>query len=67
MRIAITGGTGYLGAHTVRRLLEAGHQIRLLVAPGCGGDPVIPRLAALGDVHVLDGDIRAAGTVAALL
>nr|CRL68291.1 nucleoside-diphosphate-sugar epimerase [Mycolicibacter nonchromogenicus] len=34
MRIAVTGGTGYLGAHTVKTLLEAGHSVRLLVAPG---------------------------------
>lgn len=67
MRIAVTGGTGYLGAHTVRALLEAGHQIRLLVAPGCAGDAVIPRLAALGEVDVLDGDIRSADTVTRLL
>src|SRR5690606_30656581 len=67
MHIAITGGTGYLGAHTVRRLLQAGHSIRLLVAPGCAGDPVIPRLAALGEVDVLDGDIRTSGTVTRLL
>jgi nucleoside-diphosphate-sugar epimerase len=67
MRIAVTGGTGYLGAHTVRRLLGDGHQIRLLVGPGCAGDPVIPRLAALGEMDVLDGDIRASGTVSRLL
>lgn len=67
MRIAITGGTGYLGAHTVHRLLQAGHHIRLLVAPGCAGDAVIPRLAAVGDLEVMDGDIREAGTVARLL
>ena len=67
MRVAITGGTGYLGAHTARRLLAAGHEIRLLVAPGCAGDAVIPRLAALGEVDVLDGDIRAAETVDRLL
>jgi nucleoside-diphosphate-sugar epimerase len=67
MRIAVTGGTGYLGAHTVRRLLEDGHQIRLLVAPGCAGEPVIPRLAALGEIDVLDGDIRAADTLTRLL
>lgn len=40
MRIAMTGGTGYLGAHTVKGLLEAGHEVRLLVAPG--EDAVIP-------------------------
>ncbi|MCF6387471.1 NAD-dependent epimerase/dehydratase family protein [Mycobacterium sp. MBM] len=67
MHIAVTGGTGYLGAHTVRRLLRAGHRIRLLVAPGCAGDAVIAHLTALGEVEVLDGDIRAADTVSRLL
>lgn len=67
MHIAITGGTGYLGAHTARRLLEAGHRIRMLVAPGCADAPVLPRLAALGEMTVLDGDIRSPATVARLL
>lgn len=67
MLIAITGGTGYLGAHTVRRLLCDGHQIRLLAAPGCGDDPVIRHLEELGEVDVLPGDIRESGTVSRLL
>lgn len=67
MQIAVTGGTGYLGAHTVRGLLEAGHRIRLLVAPGCSGDEVIRHLAALGEMTVLEGDIRDGATVADLI
>lgn len=67
MQIAVTGGTGYVGAHTVRTLLDAGHSVRLLVAPGCGAEPVIPRLRELGALEVLDGDIRDTGVVAALL
>lgn len=67
MHIAVTGGTGYLGAHTVRGLLEAGHHIRLLVAPGCAGDEVIGHLAALGEMTVLEGDIRDGATVADLI
>ncbi|MCV7067117.1 NAD-dependent epimerase/dehydratase family protein [Mycolicibacterium farcinogenes] len=67
MHIAVTGGTGYLGAHTVRGLLEAGHRIRLLVAPGCAGDEVIGHLAALGEMTVLEGDIRDGATVADLI
>lgn len=31
MRIMITGGTGFIGYHTTRSLLEAGHQISLLI------------------------------------
>ena len=67
MRVAVTGGTGYLGAHSVKTLLEVGHSVRLLVAPGCGDEPVIPRLRELGALEVLDGDIRDTAVVAALL
>lgn len=67
MRVAVTGGTGYLGAHTVKTLLEAGHSVRLLVAPGCADEPVIPRLRDLGALEVLDGDIRDTAVVTALL
>lgn len=31
MRVLVTGGTGYLGAHAVRTLLHHGHDVRLLV------------------------------------
>jgi nucleoside-diphosphate-sugar epimerase len=67
LRIAVTGGTGYVGAHIVRRLLEAGHQIRLLVPPAEGGAPVIPLLQPLGDLTVVIGDLRQPATVDELL
>ncbi len=31
MEIAITGGTGFVGSHTVATLAKAGHSLRLLV------------------------------------
>ena len=31
MRVMMTGGTGFAGSHTVRRYLDAGHSVRLLV------------------------------------
>lgn len=66
MRIAVTGGTGYLGAHVVRALLQAGHHVTLLVAPGDHA-PVIERFRTLGALTVLVGDVRAAATIDELL
>ena len=31
MRVMITGGTGFIGYHSTRALLDAGHEVRLLV------------------------------------
>lgn len=31
MRVLVTGGTGFVGAHTVKAVLDAGHQVVLLV------------------------------------
>jgi uncharacterized protein YbjT (DUF2867 family) len=31
LNIMVTGGTGFVGSHTVRALVNAGHSVRLLV------------------------------------
>lgn len=67
MLVAVTGGTGYLGAHTVRALLTAGHAVRLLVVPGGSDDEVVAALRQLGSVEVVTGDIRSAATISELL
>ncbi|QEN15201.1 NAD-dependent epimerase/dehydratase family protein [Mycolicibacterium sp. ELW1] len=67
MLIGVTGGTGYVGAHCVRAVLAAGHQVRLLVGPDADGAPVLDRFAEYGDAELLSGDIRDDATVDALL
>lgn len=66
MHIAVTGGTGYVGAHMVPALLQTGHRVRLLVAPNDAAT-VVDRLRALGPVSVLVGDVRAPSTIDELL
>lgn len=69
MRIAVTGGTGYLGAHSVAALLADGHDIRLLVAPNETVPETLRDMAreSAGDIETLAGDIRAPEVVDALL
>ncbi|OBJ50874.1 NAD-dependent epimerase/dehydratase family protein [Mycobacterium sp. 1423905.2] len=67
MLIAVTGGTGYLGAHTVRALLQRGHDVRLLVAPGDPCDTLVDRFQALGSVRVVVGDVRSTESIDELL
>lgn len=45
MRVLVTGGTGFVGAHTVKELVDAGHSVKLLVR-----DParIVPALGPLG-------------------
>jgi uncharacterized protein YbjT (DUF2867 family) len=31
MKVAITGGTGFIGAHLIRALLDDGHTVRAVV------------------------------------
>jgi dihydroflavonol-4-reductase len=58
MRAFVTGGTGFVGGAVVRRLLEAGYEIRALVRPGTDTRQLdgVP-------VERVEGDVRDAGSL----
>ena len=62
MIISVTGGTGFIGSHLVDRLLEQGHEVRVLVRRSSNlrwldGKPV----------RLVEGDVRDASSLGDLL
>lgn len=65
MRVMVTGGTGFAGSHTVRRFVEAGHEVRLLVRDAAKVRRVFdPCGIGIPESHVIEGDITDAASVA---
>ncbi len=66
--VAVTGGTGFVGSHTVKALIESGHEVRLLSRSG-GASP--GGLASLGveipPERVIRGDVCDSRSVERLL
>ena len=65
MRVALTGGTGYVGGFTAKALVDAGHSPRLLVRDAA---KLTAKLSALGvdadKVEVVTGDMTDVDAVA---
>jgi len=62
MNILVTGGNGFIGGHVVRRLLHAGHRVRVLAQYGTSLDPLRGM-----DAQVFFGDLRAPGSLFACM
>jgi len=56
--VLVTGGKGFLGQHLVPRLIEAGHEVRVLARPRSTGDQTKE-----SEANVIWGDIRDRQTV----
>ena len=66
LKVLVTGGTGFIGAHTAAALLEAGHEVRLLVRDPRRIDTTVGQLGA-GPMDHAVGDITDAASVEAAL
>ena len=64
--ILVTGGTGYIGSHTVVALAQVGHELLILDNLGNSSVDVLDRLETLcGKRQVLiEGDVRDAALLA---
>jgi dihydroflavonol-4-reductase len=62
MKVLVTGGTGFVGSHSVKALVDAGHELRLLVR---SPDRLAPALEPLGvrDLEHVVGDATDAESV----
>ncbi len=66
MRVLVAGGAGYIGSHTVRALLRAGHEVTVFDDLSAGHEAAVPPGVALvrGDILSqadLDGVLSGAG------
>ncbi|MEU6019835.1 SDR family NAD(P)-dependent oxidoreductase [Micromonospora sp. NPDC048871] len=58
MRVLVTGGTGFIGSHTVAALLRGGYEVRLLVRdPDTVGRALGPLGVSTADVATVRGDV----------
>lgn len=58
MKVLITGGTGFLGSHTVAAVAAAGHQVRLLVRDPSRIAPALqPHALSAGDCDHAVGEV----------
>lgn len=57
MRVMVTGATGYVGAFSVKALVEAGHRVRLLVRDPAKAERVLRSVGVAGRLDCVPGDM----------
>lgn len=57
MRVMVTGATGYVGAHSVKALVDAGHRVRLLVRDPAKAATVLRAVGVGGRLDCVKGDM----------
>src|SRR5829696_1635562 len=62
MKVLVTGGTGFVGSHTVKAVIDAGHEPRLLVRSAGRLAPALEPLGVRDAQHVV-GDATDADAV----
>lgn len=63
----VTGGAGFIGMHVVTMLLEQGYRVRIFDSMFRGDRERVAALADLGEVELIDQDIRYGGAVHAAM
>ncbi|GGK90795.1 NAD-dependent epimerase [Sphaerisporangium melleum] len=65
MLVCVTGGTGFVGAHSVAAMVRGGHRVRMLVRDTAKAAPALaPFRLGPGAVELVPGDVTDAASVA---
>jgi len=57
MRVMVTGSSGYVGAFSVKSLVDAGHRVRLLVRDPAKAEAVLRAVGVTGRLDCVKGDM----------